>query len=152
VKRALKPYLRRNAKIRQEKLAFSYPLYLRTPLWKRIRERVLNRDNHTCRICGNRATQAHHTNYCRKTLTGQSITGIFAICGPCHQFIEFNRDGSKAHLFLEVRKRILLLARLKGRQFIWPGDERRPCRQCQRPTGLPSLGDDGICKRCHKQR
>lgn len=140
-------YHRRNARIRRDGLANSYKDYLQTDLWKSIRERVLLRDGGRCSTCGGLATQAHHTNYTSSTLRGKSITGIFAICRRCHEWIEFNQDGSKAHLFKEVRKSIRLLAHLNGVTFVWPGDERKQCSKCARLKYVASM-KDGVCMRC----
>jgi hypothetical protein len=144
-------YTHRNERIRKEGLAENYKAYLETDLWATIRARVLKRDGGLCRICGGTATQCHHTNYGTAVLTGRSLVALFAICRSCHKFIEFNIDGRKAHLFKQVRDRILLLARIKGRTFIDPGRERRPCSRCGNSTVLNNLDDNGICRKCVKR-
>ncbi len=141
-------YKNRNKVIQLNGLAKSYKEYLRSDLWKKIRARVLKRDRGECRICGGIASQAHHTNYATKTMLGHSIVGIFAICSGCHYFVEFFGDGTKGHLFLDVRARIKMLARSKGREFVWPADEKRPCVTCRREVGLASLDDNEVCRRC----
>jgi hypothetical protein len=145
-------YTGRNKRLARESLAGSYKEFLQSDLWREIRGRVLKRDGGLCRICGEKATQIHHTNYSAANLSGRSIVGMFAICGGCHKFIEFKQDGTKAHLFKDVRKRIMLLAKLKGRPFIFPGEEKRPCTRCVR-TNVPlcSLDDNGVCNRCRKR-
>lgn len=142
-------YTDRDKRIRAERLADNYKAYLKTDLWATIRARVMKRDAHTCRICGEAATQVHHTNYTRAVLTGRCLVALFAICGGCHKFVEFRMDGGKAHLMMDVRRRIRLLAHLKGREFIDPGRERRACQRCGRMTGLQNLDDEGVCHR-HK--
>ena len=42
---------------------FDYMLYLRTALWKRIRDRVMARDNDTCLRCAGQAAEVHHKSY-----------------------------------------------------------------------------------------
>lgn len=113
-KTPLKPYGKRNARIRTNGLGVNYKDYLASDLWKSIRQRVLERDNHTCRICDEPAYTAHHSNYSGAVLAGRSLVALFAICNSCHKFIEFNQDGSKAHMN-EVRKRVRLLCSLKGK-------------------------------------
>lgn len=110
----LKPYGKRNGRIRANGLGDGYQDYLQSDLWKSIRQIVLERDSHTCRICGAPAQAVHHSNYSMAVLSGRSIVALFSICNSCHKFIEFKKDGSKSHL-KEVRNRIRLLCSLKGK-------------------------------------
>ncbi len=143
-------YTKRNKRLRKFRIAESYQDYLKSDLWQDVRARVLRRDNGVCRICGGTATQVHHTCYSAAALEGRSLVGLFAICRPCHAFVEFRQDGSKAHLFKDVRKRVRLLASLKGRKFIDPGQERRHCKRCNRLVGLQSMDEYNVCRRCRK--
>lgn len=117
-KKLFRSYNKRNAKIRglgEE----SYKVYLQGPRWELIREAIMVRDFHVCGICGCSATAIHHTCYSKAILMGTNLTGAYAICGPCHKFIEFDKEGNKVRLS-EANKRAYFLARLKGRKFIHP--------------------------------
>lgn len=58
--------------------------YLKSDAWKAKRQIVLDRDGHRCRICGNRATQVHHTRYAKK-IGSEPIEWLIAICNRCHR-------------------------------------------------------------------
>ena len=114
-KNTLKPYYSRNKRLRS--MGFkSYQEYLSSDLWKTIRERVLERDQYLCRICGDKARVAHHTNYNNKTLCGDSIGGLISVCYKCHGLIEFDQDGNKIHP-MQVRKRVFYLSKRNGINF-----------------------------------
>jgi len=72
----------------------SYDAYLRSPLWKRIRARLLKKCD-TC-VCGAPATEFHHRSYKRRYLEGRGkiYKFIVPICRQCHAEIEFD-DGAK---------------------------------------------------------
>ena len=55
-----------------------------TRQWRTTRARVLNRDNHTCQLCGQPADQVDHIN--QVAADGpDTLTNLRAICGPCNQ-------------------------------------------------------------------
>lgn len=151
--RAKDAYVRRNRRLVKHGIADSYREYLASELWQEIRGKVLARDNHTCRICGKTATQVHHTNYKRGTLEGRGLLALVSLCGGCHEFIEFLPDGTKANM-TEMRKRMYLLAHLKGRTYTPPvadpaNNERRYCPHCGRRKTLKMFdGDSPTCRRC----
>lgn len=76
-----------------------YKHYLRSRLWKAIREQVLERDSHTCYGCGrddDRITiQVHHGKYTRANLSGQVLEHLYTVCARCHKWIEVTRAGYK---------------------------------------------------------
>ena len=76
----------------------SYPEYLKSSLWKKIRSRVIKENNRTCVQCGKRATQVHHTNYSLACLDGHDDSGLLSTCRNCHQNAEFDGDGKKRTL------------------------------------------------------
>ena len=89
--KARRPFLTRQRVLR--KLGFaSYQEYLASDLWKGIRERVLADANHTCRLCGRRATQVHHTRYNPATMRGMRLNELVPVCGRCHKDAEFEHD------------------------------------------------------------
>ena len=60
-----------------------YEEYLKSRLWKDIRDRVLE-DNSRCH-CGVSANQVHHSKYTKKNLTGESIYFLHSVCENCHR-------------------------------------------------------------------
>jgi hypothetical protein len=76
------------------KLGFaSYAAYLRSDLWRKIRMRVLAKHRHVCKRCKGRATQVHHRKYVMKAMTGENLGLLIPLCGPCHEFCEW--DGNR---------------------------------------------------------
>lgn len=66
----------------------SYRHYLCSGLWRAIRERVLARDRWMCGCCGREANSVHHRAYDPKTLSGECLHALSAVCRRCHQQIE----------------------------------------------------------------
>lgn len=80
-----------------KKLGFaSYQAYLASDLWREVREKVFALKGRRCHLCGEFASQAHHTRYLECDLTGRKTKHIHPICGKCHKEIEFTADGEKA--------------------------------------------------------
>lgn len=71
----------------------SYRDYLASPLWQRIRARMLKACP-TC-PCGKPAEQIHHRTYKRRYLEGRGLIHkyLVPICRTCHEAIEF--EGSE---------------------------------------------------------
>ena len=93
-KRKPSPYKERNKALRR--LGFrSYGEYLNSGLWLRIRNDVFESKGYECSLCGERATQIHHTSYDRITLTGRSIDNLHPVCHSCHESIEMTALGGK---------------------------------------------------------
>jgi hypothetical protein len=76
----------------------SYREYLRSPLWKSIWRKVLNRDGNRCHVCGKWAIQVHHLSYERNVLLGDDLSQLRSICRGCHKRIEFTPEGNKNDL------------------------------------------------------
>lgn len=66
-----------------------YAQYLKSPLWRKIRGRVMARHNKVCQVCWGKAWQIHHVYYSKANLTGSSLRGMMAICGKCHGMLEY---------------------------------------------------------------
>ena len=49
----------------------NYLVYLRSPLWRKIRRRVLNAAHRECAGCGQIATEVHHRDYRPRVLKGK---------------------------------------------------------------------------------
>lgn len=74
----------------------SYASYLKSSLWKIVRERALQIQGSQCRKCGGAATQAHHAVYTREVLTGEDVRGLVPVCGGCHKLASRTARTSKA--------------------------------------------------------
>lgn len=74
----------------------NYKHYLRSPLWKAIRDEHINK-NSRCYCCGKTATQVHHTKYTSDILLGINLqhNDIVSICGKCHHKSEFTKEKKK---------------------------------------------------------
>ena len=62
-----------------------YESYLYSPLWQKIRRRVLKRDGSICTRCGDRATQVHHLEYTEAVLKGDDDSQLVSVCKPCRE-------------------------------------------------------------------
>lgn len=92
--RRMRVYRERNRVIRA--MGFKdYAAYLKSDLWKGIRERVLAERPH-CEGCGKDANQVHHSAYRKKDLEGRDLRRLYSVCGGCHYRSEFrSRDHEK---------------------------------------------------------
>lgn len=107
---------KRIAEERQEESAewwSNYTAYLRSPEWHRVRQAVLQRDNHTCQAClRNKATHAHHLSYSLYNQLGRSAAfELVAICRTCHEAIHPHMSQAQDDLtyhspHLEMARRI----------------------------------------------
>jgi hypothetical protein len=71
-----------------------YQQYLSSPLWKKIRSRVLyRRDKRICYHCGGAAVLVHHRSYSREVLEGHADQMLVSLCAGCHEYIHFNIGG-----------------------------------------------------------
>lgn len=69
--------------------------YRKTKLWKEIRQRILERDQHLCRRCGGSAPDTvHHITYADAVILGQDDEKLVAICGGCHNIVHYAPDRS----------------------------------------------------------
>jgi len=73
----------------------SYREYLRSKLWRGIRQRVFAAKGRICVLCGCKAAQIHHRSYDRATLMGLLLTFLEPVCVKCHEEIEFTKTGRK---------------------------------------------------------
>ena len=72
-----------------------YDNYLSRALWKKIKQRVLERDDWTCWRCNGKAELVHHRSYSRDVLEGLDDSMLAAICEGCHHIVEFRDDGAR---------------------------------------------------------
>lgn len=89
------------ARIRKENVPdltqLDYTHYLRTALWKKIKQWVLARDDKRCVICHAAYTEmeVHHRSYGLDVLEGRRDDMLVTLCSACHERVEFHRNGMK---------------------------------------------------------
>ncbi len=113
----------------------SYSQYLRSQLWKNIRQNILNRDNNLCFVCGKFGNQIHHMSYDLSALNGLDATKLKCLCGNCHRAIEFKKTGEKLPIDRVNSKMNVVKSQLP------------PCSECGKGN---SAGKCKIC--CHKAK
>ncbi len=72
-----------------------YQLYLASPAWRLLRDRVLCRDANLCRCCGKAAQVVHHRDYSNTTMSGESLDGLISLCKKCHKTIHRDERGKR---------------------------------------------------------
>ncbi len=108
------------------KLGFRcYRDYLDSPLWRKIRAKVLPRNEGRCAFCGAPATQVHHRAYTYRVLRGLKPNLLVQCCGTCHKDIEFWLDG---------RKRDPLEVQARSRQLEGAYQRRRAMEKADQAT------------------
>jgi hypothetical protein len=80
-------------------------IYLRSPLWRHIRNTVLQRDEYLCRICAKPTVLVHHASYDVLVLRGDCNDMLFSLCKECHSGVHFN--GGYAKLSLKESNKLL---------------------------------------------
>ncbi|MEX0739809.1 MAG: hypothetical protein WD071_10760 [Pseudohongiella sp.] len=80
--------------------AMEYEQYLRSTLWKKIREWVLERDGATCTVCQSKhynpnkdGMEIHHRDYSIDTLEGRHDAMLVTLCPRCHHKVEHYANG-----------------------------------------------------------
>lgn len=116
-----------------------YRAYLASPLWQRIKARVLKRDKHRCRSCGRKAWQVHHGQYGQAVMEGRDDSWLFSLCGSCHLCTTFDVNGNKRPPH-EVRE---WAEALRARPAKTP--KAKPKKARRHKKGHP-IGRDGACK------
>lgn len=84
--------------------------YMKSPEWKEVRARVLERDHHRCRCCGRNEDQAnlsiHHSTYNNGVLyhelEGNNMDWMVTLCIYCHSSI--HRNKANIHRFKKPNK------------------------------------------------
>lgn len=80
-----------------------YQEYIKSPLWRTIRSRVLRRDGWNCQACPSKAKTVHHKSYDREVMEGKRDIDLVSLCFVCHDEIEFTTaDGHKQKNGLRV--------------------------------------------------
>lgn len=71
-----------------------YDRYLKSDAWKRVRESVLERDEHKCRFCG--ATEnlrVHHKAYQNVYEEECALIDLITLCDKCHKELHDYLNG-----------------------------------------------------------
>ena len=98
----------------------SYRDYLKSTLWKIIREAKLDASPR-CELCNQSlAAQIHHLRYSREALVGQDAWALVSACPDCHRRVEFNLEGRKRPYHM-ARKKATSMLRHSG---CWREHER----------------------------
>jgi hypothetical protein len=72
-----------------------YVSYRESPLWRRIKRKVLKASNYECAGCSNRATEVHHRDYRPRVLAGECLTLLVPICRECHKKIHAKKRSDE---------------------------------------------------------
>ena len=93
----MEEYAERNLLLKQ--IGYTdYKSYLRSKLWKEIRERQLAKES-TCYGCSKSTEfaqiQVHHGAYHHDNLTGRTLMDLYTVCSRCHRFSEITKRGRK---------------------------------------------------------
>ena len=88
-----------------------YMKYLKSPLWKEIRNRVLVRDDSKCACCGKPAENVHHRAYTEDVLAGENDSLLISLCEGCHLNIHFEGDEKFGTARVEQRLKQMLADR-----------------------------------------
>ncbi len=92
----------------------SYRDYLKSELWKLIREAKLAVDP-KCEICNSVAGQVHHIAYNRQVLQGKNRRKLVSVCEECHCKIEFHPPDGRKRSFESAYKKTKQLLRRVGK-------------------------------------
>jgi hypothetical protein len=68
----------------------NYRHYKNRALWRKIRNRVLARDDHTCIRCNGRADEVHPRSYDETVILGRQDEQLVSVCNGCHFVIHFD--------------------------------------------------------------
>lgn len=86
----------------------TYAERLLDPRWQQLRLRVFERDNWTCRNCGNkdRTLNAHHVHYhpYAEGPWDYEPEGIITLCSDCHSDEHAELNAYKANIILALAK------------------------------------------------
>ena len=69
--------------------------YLKSARWRKIKKRILERDQNVCQCCGGHGNYVHHRSYSRETLVGEDDAMLVTVCAGCHNLIHFDDNGTK---------------------------------------------------------
>ena len=100
-------------------------LYLWSPKWKSIRQRVLERDNYTCQNpqCGfrSKANQVHHIHYRSWLKEEEDYNSLITLCAHCHATLHGKTRTNNTPIPISEPKTPRRLGRrrtLKGKKWV----------------------------------
>lgn len=94
-----------------------YADYLASAMWRRIKKRVLVRDDRICYFCGGRAVVVHHRSYAVDVLEGRADHLLVSLCNYCHTYIHFDDAGARLS---PEKTDLVLLTRAAPKNFPEP--------------------------------
>lgn len=115
----------------------SYKEYLKSDIWKIIKDQAIIKFGIKCKICHNNTKIYHHTMYNEEVLSGNDISSLIPICNSHHYKIEFNNDKK----YKKTHKTPIQHVNLKLFQSI-----KRKCRFCGR-----KMVKNNTCNICRKK-
>lgn len=104
-------------------LNLDYNAYLRSPVWRAIRQRKLETADYKCECgCGRRATLVHHRDYRPRVLAGEDLSPLVALCWQCHHVVEFDNRRRKRDVWQDKER--VLAELVAGAGCLGPGRDR----------------------------
>lgn len=87
-------------KVAAKKEKPSYKYLLKKPQWQRKRLEIMNRDNFTCKYCGDdqNELQIHHLKYTGLPWEAKDVD-LITCCHHCHEFITEFKDNNLKTIF-----------------------------------------------------
>jgi hypothetical protein len=88
----------------------AYAQKLKDPRWQKMRLKVLERDDFTCRDCGDKkkTLHVHHMYYEWDNAPWEyEIESLVTLCEECHEDESLNANDMAKEVATEVRKRIM---------------------------------------------
>lgn len=87
----------------------TYSVKLKDPRWQRKRLNIMNRDDFTCRICGDKETTLaiHHLKYSGEPWDAPDDK-LITVCEDCHETIEEHKSDIKDFGSFKIIKRRIL--------------------------------------------
>lgn len=68
-----------------------YEEFLQTSYWKAVREKVMEESDGKCDICGDEATDVHHTTYENHGREHDHLEDLISVCSSCHSDLHDRR-------------------------------------------------------------
>lgn len=90
----------------------NYSKLLKHPEWQKKRLEILNRDNFTCRLCGDTETtlHVHHFEYSKVFPWNIESDKLITLCEYCHNIVEKLNTGLSVKLRLQDFKHGIIKA------------------------------------------
>lgn len=114
----------------------SYEHYRRSPLWRKIRKRIMERDQQTCFRCGEPAKEVHHRGYTEAGMKGEDDSLLISLCAACHHEVEFDNKGRRRNNKEEILANTARRAPKPFSSQIREASDSR-CFWCQGRTDTP---------------